>query len=157
MKIWIGIDPGKSGAIAFLYEDGSIVFQDHNVPLQIMLDNIKLAIQNHDVQMCMIEDVHSIYGASAKSNFMFGFNTGLMHGIIRSLDLPLGQVQPKAWQKHIGVKGTIKGKAVKTAVAEIVQSLYPKITHDIYTPRGRLIDGRTDATGIVTYCKFKHP
>ena len=107
--------------------------------------------------MCMIEDVHSIFGASAKSNFMFGFNTGLLHGIIRALGLPLDQVQPKAWQKHIGVKSTVKGKLVKTAVADIVQGLYPEIATDIFTPRGRLIDGRSDAAGIVSYCKFKHP
>lgn len=105
----------------------------------------------------MIEDVHSIFGSSAKSNFTFGFNTGLLHGIIRSLGLPLDQVQPKAWQKHIGVKSTVKGKDVKLAVADIVQKMYPSITSEIYTPRYRLIDGRSDATGIASYCKFKHP
>lgn len=157
MKMWIACDPGKNGGMSFLYEDNSMKFLDNDQPLQNLIDNIKFITKGYDVQMCMIEDVHSIYGASAKSNFQFGFNTGLMHGIIRSLDLPLGQVQPKAWQKHIGVKGTVKGKAVKQAVADIVTGLYPRITSDVYTPRGRLIDGRTDAAGIVTYCKFKHP
>lgn len=157
MKVWIAVDPGANGAICLLYEDKSIKYIDNNLPLNQLIEELKSSVKEHQVQMCMIEDVHSIFGSSAKSNFTFGFNTGLLHGIIRTLGLPLDQVQPKAWQKHIGVKSTVKGKEVKLAVASIVEGLYPKIASDIYTPRKRLIDGRSDATGIVSYCKFKHP
>lgn len=157
MKLWIAADPGANGAICFLYENNAIEYLDNDLPMYIFIEEFKNRISCHEVQMCMIEDVHSIFGSSAKSNFTFGFNTGVLHGLIRAFGLPLDQVQPKAWQKHIGVKGTVKGKEVKLAVADIVQSLYPSITSDIYTPRNRLIDGRSDATGIVSYCKFKHP
>lgn len=156
MKVYLGLDPGHNGSICFLYEDNTVKFLDNSLPLSILIEGIKSMICTHTVQMCMIEDVHSIYGSSAKSNFTFGFNTGLLHGIISTLGLPLDQVQPKVWQKHIGVKSTVKGKFVKLAVAEIMQKVYPSITFDIYTPRSRLRDGRSDAIGIASYCKFKH-
>ena len=41
--------------------------------------------EEYNIQCIMIEDVHSIYGVSAKSNFNFGFNTGLVTGIVQTL------------------------------------------------------------------------
>lgn len=156
MNMWVGIDPGASGAIAFLYENGSVSFIDNSNPVHVIVEHIKTMTDTHTVKVCMIEDVHSIYGTSAKSNFNFGFNTGLLHGIIRALGLPLDQVQPKAWQKHLGVKSTVKGKDKKKAVVEIVSSLYPSVAPEFHTPRGRLLDGRSDALALATYAKFKH-
>lgn len=156
MKCWVGIDPGAKGCIAVLFEDGSVQFMDTDEHLSTILDFLREIDMEHNLSMCMIEDVHSIFGASAKSNFQFGFNVGTLHGIFKGIQLPLDTVQPKVWQKHIGVKATVKGKEIKIAVAEIICSLYPKSISDLYTPKKRLLDGRTDALAIAAYCKFKH-
>lgn len=100
----------------------------------------------------MIEDVHAIFGSSAKSTFNFGFNVGILHGIIRTLNLPLDLVQPKAWQKHAGVMA--KGKLIKNEVKDIGQRIYPGA--QVFGPKGGLLDGRSDALLIASYCKFKH-
>jgi len=95
----------------------------------------------------MIEDVHSIFGTSAKSNFNFGFNTGLITGIARSSGATVDLVTPKKWQKHIGVK--TKGNAIKKEVAEICNRLYPHIS--VKGPRGGLLDGLSDSLMIAHY------
>lgn len=152
MKIWIGVDPGASGAICALGEDGSTVFKDYDVNPYSMASWLHDLSQSHDIHMCMIEDVHAIFGSSAKGTFNFGFNVGILHGIIRTLGLPLDLVQPKAWQKHFGV--TAKGKEIKKNVAEIAIRLFP--TAEIYGIKGGLLDGRSDALLIAAFCKFKH-
>ena len=47
-----------------------------------------------------------------------------------------------------------KGKDIKKDVANICQRLYP--TAEIYTPKGRLMDGRSDALMIAHYCMIHY-
>lgn len=152
MKVWIGIDPGAKGALCALYEDGTLEYQDYDENTYNLTHWLMTIDNAHDIKMCMIENVHSIFGSTAKSNFNFGFNTGILHGLVRGLGLPLDMVQPKAWQKHIGV--TKKGKDIKKDVANICERLFPLC--EIRGPRGGLLDGRSDATCVAMYCKFKH-
>jgi len=154
MKVFLSGDPGQSGCFCALSEHNDIAFKDWTNSTDEMLDWLKVYQDSHNVVMTKIEDVHSIFGASAKSNFNFGRNFGIMIGLVRALRLPIAYVQPKIWQKHLGVKQ--KGKAIKKEVAEILCGMYPGLDKQLYTPRGRLIDGRSDALGIAHYCKFKH-
>lgn len=153
MKAWVGIDPGSKGAFCALYEDNTTTFKDYETNPYKMAQWLHDVSQSHDIQMCMIEDVHAIFGSSAKATFNFGFNVGILHGIIRTLGLPLDLIQPKAWQKHAGV--IAKGKDIKQAVADICARVYPSA--EIYGPQGGLKDGRSDALLIASYCKFKYP
>lgn len=153
MKVYLGIDPGSRGSLCALYEDSTIEFMDYTENTHLLsawLHNIR---NRHTIRMCMTEDVHSIFGVSAKSNFNFGFNVGILHGMFRTMLLPLDTIQPKAWQKHIGI--TAKGKDIKKEVASICTRLYPSC--DIFGPKGGLLDGRSDSLLIATYCRYKHP
>tara|TARA_B100000809_G_scaffold218828_1_gene225660 strand:+ start:198 stop:620 length:423 start_codon:yes stop_codon:yes gene_type:complete len=100
-------------------------------------------------EVIWIEDVHSMFGMSAKSNFTFGRNLGSIHAIaeINCFGRPSSTVAPKVWQNFIGV--TAKGKAIKKQVAEIATKLYP--TANIHGKRGGLLDGRSDALMIAHY------
>ena len=95
----------------------------------------------------MIEDVHSIFGVSAKSNFNFGFNTGLVTAVAASSGCMVDTIQPKKWQKHVGVKA--KGKLIKKEVADICERLYPRV--NIRGPRGGLLDGLSDSL-MIAHC-----
>ena len=152
MKVWIGCDPGAKGAMCALYEDGTIKLKDFDEITYNMMHWLMEIDNANEIQMVMIENVHSIFGSSAKSNFNFGYNTGIMHGLFRGLGLPLDLVQPKAWQKHVGV--TKKGKEIKKDVASICDRMHPRC--EIRGPQGGLKDGRSDALMVATYCKFKH-
>jgi hypothetical protein len=146
-----GIDPGTNGAIAVL---------DSKSPDSVALLDLKstsicdtwnwlhtegLALGSSKI---WVEDVHSLYGMSAKSNFGFGRNLGT---VLTIAELLTGHspntVTPKIWQKYIGV--TVKGKAIKQEVAEIATKLYP--TASLHGKRGGLLDGRADALMIAHY------
>jgi len=153
VSAYIACDPGGKGATCLLVPNESIIeFIDHKTPILDMKIKLGEWTNEYDVKMIMIEDVHSIFGASAKSNFNFGFNVGTMHGLFRATGIGLDLVQPKAWQKYIGVKK--KGKEIKKEVAQITQRLYPLA--DITGPKGGLLDGRSDALMIAYFCMQKH-
>jgi len=154
-----GIDPGTNGAICVLDTDNPT----HVALLDLgknSIYNAYLWLDYYQVHALWLEDVHSLYGMSAKSNFGFGKNLGIVTAISQiALSNSGGGVMPKTvtpkiWQKYAGV--TVKGKAIKKQVAEIAQSLYP--TADIHGKRGGLLDGRSDALMIAHYgLNYKEP
>ena len=145
-----GIDPGATGAICVL---------DSHDPAHVALLDLKKH-SNTDIYNWLhsqlrfrgseiwIEDIHSMHGMSAKSNFSFGKNLGIVTAIAELFnhDLP-NTVTPKIWQKYVGV--TAKGKAIKKQVAKIAQYLYPQA--ELHGKRGGLLDGRSDALMIAYY------
>jgi Holliday junction resolvasome RuvABC endonuclease subunit len=143
-----GIDPGRSGAVCVLDTDNLVA------PVLLDLDKftiyeIALWMHNQDIDIVFLEDVHSIFGMSAKSNFSFGRNLGVVMALAQMITKgkPTEYVTPKVWQKFIGV--TAKGKAIKTDVANIARHMYPSI--ELYGPQGGLKDGRADALMITHY------
>ena len=152
-----GIDPGATGAICVL---------DSHAPAHVALLDLKKH-SNTDIYSWLhsqlrfrgseiwVEDIHSMHGMSAKSNFGFGKNLGIVTAIaeITRGDAPkkhkptINKVTPKVWQKYIGV--TAKGKAIKQQVAKIAQYLYPQA--ELHGKRGGLLDGRSDALMIAYY------
>lgn len=147
----IAADPGAKGAICALSSDKSIAFIDYTENTLELADWLKSYLPT-DVKMAAVEDVHSIFGMSARSNFTFGKNTGILHGLLRGFGYSLDLIQPKVWQKAIGVK--TKGKDIKKEVASIVTRLYPSC--EIYTSRKRLLDGRSDALALAHYLSIKY-
>ena len=145
-----GIDPGANGAIAILDSKNpdSVALLDLK---KTTINNIhnwlhsQLRFRGNEI---WVEDIHSMYGMSAKSNFSFGRNLGSILAITELLKgIPPKTVTPKVWQKYIGV--TAKGKAIKKQVAKIAQYLYPQA--ELHGKRGGLLDGRSDALMIAYY------
>ena len=145
-----GIDPGSNGAICVLDRIDStyIAFCDLNKSTTY---DIAIWLFNQKVTYIWIEDVHSLYGMSAKSNFIFGKNLGMVTTISEILSKgdssKIRTVTPKIWQKYIGV--TSKGKHIKKNVADIAKKLYPDV--NIHGKRGGLLDGRSDACMVAYY------
>ncbi len=147
MKV-AGIDPGANGAICVL---------DSLDPAYVALLDLKgkstYEIYNwvltESLSRVWVEDVHSLHGMSAKSNFSFGSNVGMIHAVA-TIALSGGiidTVTPKIWQKYVGV--TAKGKEIKNQVAALATGLYPSV--NLYGPKGGLRDGRSDALMICYY------
>ena len=88
-----------------------------------------------------------MHGMSAKSNFGFGKNLGIVTAIAEIASATVSTVTPKIWQKYIGV--TAKGKTIKKEVAKIAQGFYPNV--ELHGKRGGLLDGRADALMIAHY------
>ena len=151
-----GIDPGTNGAIAVLDSESpdSVALLDLKKNSVCDIWNWLQSETYEDYQeypypiTIWVEDVHSMFGMSAKSNFGFGRNFGT---VLTIAELLTGNdpntITPKIWQKYIGI--TVKGKAIKKEVAKIAQGLYPNA--ELYGQRGGLLDGRADALMIAHY------
>ena len=150
-----GIDPGANGAIAVLDSTNpdSVALLDLKNNSIVNIHNWLVKELNYKPKLSKqctfwIEDVHSLFGMSAKSNFGFGKNLGTVHAIAELFNHELpSTVTPKIWQKYVGI--TAKGKDIKKQVAEIATRLYP--TANVYGKRGGLLDGRSDALMIAHY------
>ena len=145
-----GIDPGSNGAICVLDRNDSTYIAFCDLKKSTTYD-IAIWLFNQQVTYIWIEDIHSLYGMSAKSNFNFGKNLGVVTTISEIIskgdNSKIRTVTPKIWQQYIGV--TKKGKHIKKNVADIAKKLYPDA--NIYGKRGGLLDGRSDACMVAYY------
>jgi hypothetical protein len=165
MDLLLGIDPGTQGALCFLEPTtGTIEFIDtpNTNELWESLTHIEDRLRINIPRYIAIEDVHSLGGMSAKSNFQFGRNLGLIESLIHTCGCEddVIYVQPKAWQKACGVEfkytpgmtSEEKAKHRKLTVAADARILYPEA--QIYGPKGGLKDGRSDALMIAHYLRL---
>lgn len=155
-KIIIGVDPGAKGAFCALDVEtkNTLFFSTIGHPQESFNALVELQ-QNCHIIACLVEEVHSLAGVSAKSNFQFGGNFRQTYIMAQCAGILVNFVPPNIWQKKVGVHvpATIKGeerrKAIKQQVAEICTSIYPNA--EIYGPKGGLIDGRSDSLMIAHY------
>ena len=157
---YIGIDPGTKGALCLLdLSNPKPLFiglsPDNQYP-QAIFTTLQLLLKQGPVKAA-IEDVHSLPGMSAKSNFTFGGMLWRIRTILDCVDLPYELVQPKVWQKAVGAptRKSLDGKIdLKVAVANLAQTIYPSA--ELHGPRGGLQDGRSDALMIAHYLRLKY-
>lgn len=103
-KTIIGIDPGQKGFI--VVDDGShkeyfSIMENNLRDAALFLKNVKTLAEDNVV--CCMEEVHALYGSSAKATFSFGEIFGTLQGILIALEIPYHLVQPKEWQKEIWI------------------------------------------------------
>ena len=152
-RLFCGIDPGMKGGIAVIDEWLEVV---ELMPMPIEaggLDYAELSAILHGYRergFFLVEEVHAIKGASAKSTFQFG---RAYEGILASLAIAECRhaiIKPREWQKLAwqGVKKILKPNRrvdTKQTSLKAVRQLFPKA--NIYpTERSRKPhDGMVDA------------
>jgi hypothetical protein len=158
---FLGVDPGAKGAICLLdVSSGDVQFLPTPVRKGMPSFNSVFAslwpVENINFVPAAVEDVHSLYGMSAKSNFAFGYNLGLVHALLRACGISYIEVAPKVWQKACSLpsRKELGDYPLKQAVADVAHLLYPEA--DIYGPKGGLMDGRADALLIAHYLWLQH-
>lgn len=104
-KYYIGIDPGIKGYVSIIDNNGRFIesfplFTDLNNPeMSELSKNLFILTKYEDRCHVIIENVHALFGSSAKGTFNFGFVCGAIEGIISTLGLPYTKINPKVWQK----------------------------------------------------------
>ena len=107
---YLSIDPGKKGSIVIIKDDSSEIYKFIIPLIKDTIDTLRLIKYIKSwagyIKHCTIEDVHSVFGASAKANFSFGYICGLLEGIIIANQIPLTKITPKVWQREmwVGIK-----------------------------------------------------
>ena len=101
-KCYLGIDIGKKGFMCWQHDDGIGYFSFLENDLKDMFLKLKELKSKFGKNMvAMFEDVHAIYGSSAKSTFSFGLQKGYVIASLSALDISYIAVKPALWQKEI--------------------------------------------------------
>lgn len=114
---YIGIDPGKSGALAILDASGAV---------QVLLpfdeqkarDALYWAAEEGRA-VCCLERVGARPGQGVTSMFSFGANYGWWQGLLSAFEIPFQLVTPAVWKKAFGVT------ADKNSSVEVCKRLFP--------------------------------
>lgn len=126
-KIHIGVDPGKSGAIAFLPTNGG-------TPWWVAADSTHrdLADAIEDVgpiEFALIEHVSSSPQMGVRSAFTFGQSYGALEMLLTACRVPFERITPAKWQASM----RCRSKGDKNVTKRRAQELFPeiKVTHKI--------------------------
>ena len=126
-RVFIGIDPGKMGGVAFIYNNNYHVVQCPNTVAEMANELILLNDMAPDIsKYAVIESVHSMPGQGVKSCFTFGQGYGQWLGILATLKIPYIQVTPHKWMKYYGSQPKPK-KDRKNHLKHLAQQRFPSV------------------------------
>lgn len=151
--IYVGIDPGQTGAVSIIEHGRARVF---DTPVQqvksgrsvkndyvpaAMADLLRFLppIETH----CFLELVHSMPKQGVSSTFQFGKGYGIWLGILGALGIPFTLVTPQAWKKEL-----MQGQADKDAARGRAVQLFPYLSGELSRKKDI---GRADALLICFY------
>lgn len=171
-KLYIGIDVGSKGFISmqidgkwshFSIEDNDL-YQLSQIMHNARKDNTDIA--------CVIEDVHSVFGSSAKATFQFGFNKGYLIGLLAANHIPYTLVQPKEWQREMwqnsdmvvtykdvvikGKKTTKKEVNTKQTSINACKRLFPMIDLRKSERAKKIDDNKVDSILMAEFARRKN-
>ena len=118
----IGIDPGISGGIAAIGENGLVVIAKKMPETERDVCDFLSNFDSHS--FAFIESVHAMPKQGVSSTFKFGRNYGFLRGVLIALQIPFQEVSPAVWQRKMeclshGDKNITKARA---------QQLFPNVT-----------------------------
>ena len=119
---WLGIDPGKTGAVAYLTKDGLTGVFDY-VDAVSNARELGLLKATFNIQLAVLEKVSAMPKQGVSSSFNFGVNYGEWIGILAALGIPFYNPSVKAWQKEI-VRKT-DGNDPKERSLVVARRLFP--------------------------------
>ena len=125
-KTFIGLDPGIQGFITAMFPNGNYEFYSIDENDDLALHRILKSIKERSWQVsAVLEDVHALFNASAKSTFNFGEIKGILKGLLIANEIPYTLIQPKTWQQEIWINQDmiVSYKSVIRAGKEIKQKV----------------------------------
>lgn len=144
----VGFDPGRKGSIAYVMRDGDSysLLSLYDMPLcsassdcifdakrlsDILKEERREASRGKYKLQYTIEDVYLHVAGGRKAAFGFGYGLGILHGVLGSLGIKFGVIQPKEWKKIFNIKEKeeaieISYKHIKNITETIVVSSAPK-------------------------------
>lgn len=168
--ILVGIDVGKDGGIVAMDIDGNILLKSgipkekdrysHYHKMYAILKQVRVLNGFNNDIVVGIEDVHSLYGMSAKSNFSFGGIKDAKVMACVALGYEFHLVQPKVWQKgvwceeDIVLQGNKRSRDTKATSLNAAKRLWPKEDFRKSSRSKNPHDGIVDAALIAEYCRI---
>lgn len=153
MTLIIGIDPGVSGAVAFINGASACVCDmpttkamRGKAALDVCGERLRNLLEPHAslVTTAYVEQVQS--RPRQAGQFAFGMNYGRVLGVLEALGIPIVHVPASKWKPAMGLRGQDKATSVALAA-----QLFPHLKDQLYGPRGAPLDGLAEALLIAYY------
>lgn len=127
-KVFIGVDPGVSGAITVLNESGNVVALTKMPQTMGELLHFLQQFTNCDA-LCYLEKVHARPGDGAASMFKFGQGFGWLQMALLAAKIKTIEVLPNTWMRGLGIKSKKKDEtktAYKNRLKFVAEQLFPE-------------------------------
>lgn len=150
MKLFAGIDPGLSGAVALLdpvVDKIRIVdMPTHSIKGKRTIDLYELArffdLYWSEIHLAVIENVHSMPRQGVASSFSFGKSAGIAEMAVAAHFIPMHHVSPGKWKAAFGLTSD------KDASRRAASRLFPTFSHLWARAKD---DGRAEAVLLAVY------
>ena len=142
---FIGIDPGKSGALAVIDDEGYVwntkTFNESDYALVL---NEMASTPNVRV---VLEHVGAMPGQGSVSMFNVGANFGFIKGLLAANNLPYELVRPQKWKRMFSCTSD------KNTSVEVAHRLFPNVDLRRTTRCSKPHDGIAEALLMAEYCR----
>lgn len=138
---YIGIDPGKKGAMAIIRGPGDYTL----VPFDVETYNRELL--RVDNALCALERVGAMPGQGVTSMFSFGENYGFIQGLLTANAIPYELVTPQRWKKAFEVTGD------KNTSVAVAKRLFPGVSLRRTVQSRKDDDGMAEALLLAEYAR----
>jgi crossover junction endodeoxyribonuclease RuvC len=140
--IVIGIDPGLSGAVAFLDADTGVVVDVLDMPTHLLARGGKSkrevdphtlagAIGRDRISHAFVEQVGAMPGQGVSGVFAFGKSFGITIGVLATLGVPMTFVAPNIWKRALQAPAVKDGaRARATQLMPAAAHHWPLVKHD---------------------------
>ena len=148
VRAWVGIDPGKSGAMAVIWRDETLrpTLVPYTGPLCYVSNFYGLAA--YCVRI-VVERLFARPGkmSSAKANFELGRCMGELETMLSMCGVPFQEITPQAWQKEFGISGD------KQTHVDCAKRLFPGVSLKRSEKCVKDFDGYADALLMAEYAR----
>lgn len=144
MKIYIGIDPGQTGAMAII---GDGLEEIYDFDDGDSMTNLRLV--SADQVKAVIEKVAAMPKQGVSSTFKFGTNFGIWIGRLEALGIPFDYVTPQKWKKEMFDSMPRSGDQ-KAMSLDRARRLFPEMRDQLKRKKDH---NRADALLLAEYCR----
>lgn len=146
--IYIGIDPGKNGGIAFISDVVNVPIQVLKYSDEDLIDSLSIVTLKDNCR-CVLEKVNAMPGQGVVSMFNFGQNFGFIQGVLKAYEIPFQLVPSPVWKKEFSCTSD------KNTSIEVAKRLFPGVNLKATERCKKDHDGMAEALLMAEYARRK--
>jgi len=146
--ISIGIDPGKSGAIALIRDGGRVFMQRLSDTEQDVAGFLRLYEGSDERMFCLLERMQPMPSAErgVVGGFKIGQSYGFLRGVLVSLGIAFEEIVAAKWQRAMGIQ------VIKDETGTVKKNRHKQRAGQLF-PGERIVHATADALLIAEYCR----
>ncbi len=145
----VGIDPGKTGAMALIAYSGEILIHDYQEIVYADDAIQRWKIDFYIIGAC-VEHVRPFKMNGSISNFSLGYSLGLWEAVLQNNDVPYSLIAPRTMQSEHAEYEKDSGLGGKKRSIQASHRLYPHSRDYVYRAKDH---NRADAILLAHYAK----